>query len=528
MSIPEYFSQDEFMTRTNKLAEIRSLGINSYPNSFEVSHDVPSLRSLYDHQDVGDSEQATNKTTTFVKTSGRIVLLRCMGKNIFANILDNSQIIQIMFNRDFSSVVGLSKEAPISSIKFIEKKLDIGDIIGIEGFLFRTYKGELTILVETVTLLCKSLLSLPDKHAGLVEKEIRYRKRWLDLISSEHTRKVFITRSLIVKEFRSYMSSLDFMEIETPILQTNYGGADAAPFLSHVNALDCDMFLRISLEISLKKLLVGGLNRIYEIGKIFRNEGIDRTHNPEFTLMEAYAAYWDYYDMMGFMENLLETLAVKITGSTKVTYSYFKNSKGENEEVEIDFKAPWKRLSMKQSILEYAHINVDTKTDAELQKILLEKTKLPMEEVVGKSRGILISLLFDELVSSQLIQPHHIMDHPIETTPLCKLHRDPELAKEGLVERFESYVIGQELCNAYSELNDPLLQRELFEKQRKMKESKNTQESHSLDEDFLEALCQGMPTSGGIGIGIDRLVMLLTNSASIRDVLFFPMMKPEK
>ena len=324
------------------------------------------------------------------------------------------------------------------------------------------------------------------------------------------------------------MNSIDFMEIETPILQTNYGGAEASPFISHVNALDCNMFLRISLEISLKKVLVGGFNRIYEIGKIFRNEGIDRTHNPEFTLMEAYAAYWDYYDLMVFMENLLETLSLKILGSTKVTYSYFKNSDGEDEEVEIDFKAPWKRLSMKQSIFDYANIHVDSKTDEEIKQILLENTKLSSEEIMNASRGILISLLFDELVSHKLIQPHHIIDHPIETTPLCKLHRNPLLAKEGLVERFESYVIGQELCNAYSELNDPLLQRELFEKQRQMKEKKGKKEDHPLDEDFLEALSQGMPTSAGIGIGIDRLVMLLTNSASIRDVLFFPMMKPER
>lgn len=524
MSDPTYFSQDEFINRVNKLTEIRSLSINPYPNSFKVSHDIPSVRSLYDHQEIGDSEKAINRLTPFVTTSGRIVLLRCMGKNIFANILDNGQMIQIMFNRDFSSVVGLEKEAGISSIKFIEKKLDLGDFVGITGFLFRTHKGELTILVETVELLCKSLLPLPDKHSGLVEKETRYRKRWLDLVSSENIRKVFHTRSLIIKELRCYMNSMDFMEVETPILQTNYGGAEAAPFLSHVNALDCNMFLRISLEIFLKKILVGGFNKIYEIGKIFRNEGIDRTHNPEFTLMEAYAAYWDYCDMMVFMENLLETLALKILGSTKVTYSYFKNINGENEEVEIDFKAPWKRLSMKQSIFDYAGIDVDSLSDEEIKQTLLEKTKLSAEEVKNSSRGILISLLFDELVSSKLIQPHHIIDHPIETTPLCKLHRNPLLAKEGLVERFESYVVGQELCNAYSELNDPLLQRELFERQKQMKEKEN----HPLDEDFLEALCQGMPTSGGIGIGIDRLVMLLTNSASIRDVLFFPMMKPER
>ncbi|MFI5334071.1 MAG: amino acid--tRNA ligase-related protein, partial [Chlamydiales bacterium] len=297
-----------------------------------------------------------------------------------------------------------------------------------------------------------------------------------------------------------------------------YGGAEAKPFITHLHALHQDMYLRIALELSLKKLVVGGMEKVFEIGKIFRNEGIDRTHNPEFTMLEAYAAYWDYFDMMSFTEKLFEELALDLHGTTKIRTS---------DGVEIDLKTPWKRLTMKESIKLYGKIDIDTLSDEKMRTLLREKSTLTPKQIDALSRGLLISHLFQDLVEPHLIQPHHIIDHPIETTPLCKLHRDPKMRLEMVVERFESFINGSEMCNSYSELNDPELQRKLLLQQAE-KRLKGDEEAHPLDEEFIEAICQGMPPTAGVGIGIDRLVMLLTSAPTIKEVLFFPLTRPEE
>lgn len=514
----EYLRHEDYLFRTNKLKEIRDLGINPYPYQYTNCVGVQEIRDRVADTALGDSEAAFRKETPKVRFAGRLVLFRSMGKNAFGQILDNNAKIQVMFNREFSQVEGLSSEAEISPLKFIEKKLDLGDILGIEGYLFFTHSGELTVLVETVTLLCKSLISLPDKHAGLADKEIRYRKRWADLISSEEVRTTFLARSRILKLIREYMDQQSFLEVETPILQTIYGGAEATPFVTTLKALHAEMFLRISLEIALKKILVGGVPRIYEIGKVFRNEGIDRTHNPEFTMIEAYAAYWDYNEVMNYVENLVEYIVRALNnGDTKVSYSHLKSGPQI-----VDFKAPWIRMTMKESISVYGGVDVDLYSDQELRNILKKETSLPEKTYISATRGEMIALLFDELVCDKLIAPHHITDHPLETTPLCKTLRSGD---ETLVERFESFCLGKELCNAYSELNDPLQQRKLLEEQMQKKALNPDSEYHPIDEEFLEALCQGMPPAGGFGIGIDRLVMMLTDAASIRDVLYFPVMR---
>ncbi len=347
---------------------------------------------------------------------------------------------------------------------------------------------------------------------------MRYRKRWLDLITHEEVRKTFLLRSKMIRTIRDFLEEWSFVEVETPVLQNIYGGAEARPFTTHINAIAQDIYLRISLEISLKKILVGGLERIFEIGKNFRNEGIDRTHNPKFTMLEAYAAYWDYNDMMEFVEKLVEKIALTLFGSRQISYTM------DEKEIIIDLTPPWRRLSMQESIKEFAQIDISSLDDEAVRKVLKERTEVDPKLIDQTARGGLIALLFDEFVTHHLIQPIHIIDHPIETTPLCKPHRDPALRKQGVVERFESYLLGKELCNAYTELNDPIVQRKLLENQA-VKREMGDEEAHPLDEEFIEAICQGMPPAAGVGIGLDRLAMLFTNSSSIRDVLYFPIMK---
>ncbi len=523
MTKPDYHETEDFQTRSKTLHELQELGINPFPHRFDSSHSAQNLLNAYDEGKVGTSEDAEQGTTPYVSIAGRLVLYRGMGKNAFAQIQDATGRVQVMFNRDISKVSGYEpkNDSDISHFKVIEKKFDLGDILGIQGHLFHTNKGELTIFVKEATLLSKSLLPLPDKHSGLSDKETRYRKRWLDLISHADVMKTFRNRSQIFSLIREHFSQLGFLEVETPILGTMYGGAEAKPFTTKLHALNQDMFLRISLEISLKKLLVGGMERIFEIGKVFRNEGIDRTHNPEFTLLEAYAAYWDYNDMMHLIETLFEKIALTLHGSTQVAFY----SPEKDTTHLIEFKAPWKRMTMKESILHYAKIDCDALSDEEMRQILL-KAGMEPDEIKESSRGLLIAHLFETHVEEHLIQPHHITDHPIETTPLCKPHRDPKKHAEGLIERFESFILAKEICNAYSELNDPILQRNLLEIQVERRE-KGDEEASPLDEEFVEALCQGMPPAGGIGIGLDRVIMMFTNSQSIRDVLFFPWMKPK-
>ncbi len=517
MQTPDYHQHEEFKNRSQKLAEIRALGIDPYPPKFIPTQEARALLHKYESKELGGSDAAEAGTTEQVALAGRLVLFRAMGKNAFAQLQDATGRLQLMFNRDHTKVAGFEGSEELTPMKFIEKKLDLGDFIGVEGHLFRTHKGELTLYVKKLTVLCKTLLPLPDKHSGLSDVEVRYRKRWLDLITHEDVANKFRLRSKILHLIRDYFAKAHFAEVETPILQNIYGGAEAKPFITELNALHQQMYLRISLEISLKKLIVGGLERIYEISKVFRNEGLDRTHNPEFTMLEAYAAYWDYNDMMVFTEELFQMLALELFGTTEIVL----------QDKTINLKAPWIRMSMVDAIKTYAKIDVKTRSDDELRKILLDLGTIDPKEIKSAPRGIVIAKIFGELAEPHLIQPHHIIDHPIETTPLCKLHRDPELRAQQFVERFESFINGSEMCNSYTELNDPELQRQLLVRQGDLRDQGH-EEAHPLDEEFIEAICQGMPPTGGLGIGIDRLVMLLTQAASIRDVLFFPIMRPEE
>ncbi len=516
---PDYHSHESFQTRKQKLKEIREMGIDPYPHKYEPTHQMRSLQDKFEGSAVGTSEEAEEGKTDTACIAGRLVLFRAMGKNAFGQVQDETGRIQVMFNREQTKVSGLSEgEVPI---KFIEKKFDLGDIIGIEGHLFRTQKGELTVFATEVTLLCKTLLPLPDKHSGLTDKGTRYRKRWLDLITNPESVERLRTRSFLVSKIRRYFEDSDFIEVETPVLQNIYGGAEARPFISELNALHQTMYLRIAIEISLKKLIVGGLSRVFEIGKVYRNEGLDRTHNPEFTMLESYAAYWDYNDVMVHTENLFAHLAKELYGTTEIG---LRKDKQGNEHL-IDLKTPWKCLSMKDAIRTYGKIDPDKLSDDDMRAKL--KGEIEEGKINKAPRGKLIALLFEEFAEHHLIQPHHIIDHPIETTPLCKLHRDPKLREEKFVERFESFILGYEFCNAYSELNDPELQRSLLKQQNKLREG-GDDEANPMDEEFIEAICQGMPPTGGLGVGIDRLTMLFTDAFSIRDVLYFPMMRPEE
>jgi lysyl-tRNA synthetase class 2 len=516
---PDYHKKEAYQTRLSKLKEIEELGIDPYPAKFEPTNVVRDLNAKYEGQQVGSFDEAAAGKTDEAHVAGRILLFRAMGTNIFSTILDETSKIQVLFNKDHTKVTGL--EGQMAPIKFIEKKLDLGDIIGVEGHLFRTQKGELTLFAKEVTLLCKTLLPLPDKHSGITDKGTRYRKRWLDLITHPDVGEQLRLRSRVVSEIRKYFENYGFLEVETPVLQNIYGGASAKPFITHLNALSQDMYCRIALEIALKKLVVGGMHRVYEIGKVFRNEGIDRTHNPEFTMLEAYAAMWDYNDVMTFTENLYEKLALEIFGTTNIGKREDKNG----NVYEIDLKTPWIRMTMKEAIRNYGKIDVDKLSNEEMKAKLTPI--VGSEKLADTKRGHWIAMLFEEFAEEHLIQPHHITNHPIETTPLCKLHRDPKDRSEGIVERFESFILGVECCNAYTELNDPVLQRELLEEQAKML-GRGFEEANPMDEEFIEAICQGMPPTGGLGIGIDRLCMLFTGVHSIRDVLFFPVMRPEE
>ncbi|NGX58343.1 MAG: Lysine--tRNA ligase [Chlamydiae bacterium] len=524
---PEYHSHEEFQNRSRKLSEIRDLGIDPYPHKFPRTDPIRDLVKEYEDKEVGHSDDASAGKTPHVSAAGRLVLFRSMGKNAFGQIQGQTGRIQVMFNRDLTEIEGYQPDPSANSDgptpwKLLEKKLDLGDILGVEGHLFHTNKGELTIFVKKLTLLCKTLLPLADKHCGLHDKETRYRKRWLDLISNEETHRIFEMRSRIFYLIRQFMMKEQFMEVETPVLQSVYGGADAQPFETHLNALSQDMFMRISLEIPLKKLIVGGMHRIFEIGRVFRNEGIDRNHNPEFTMLEAYASYWDYFDLMSLVENLFEHIALDLYGSTKVPAKDPKSGL----DIELDMKSPWPRLTLKEAIKKFGHLDVDQLSDEEMSNMLLQSEHCAPEKLKTMNRGLFIAALFEVFAEPYLIQPHHIIDHPIETTPLCKPHRNETDRLDGIVERFESFILGNEICNAYSELNDPELQRSLLEQQALRREGGDP-EACPLDEEFIESVCQGMPPTAGVGIGLDRMVMILANCHSIRDVLLFPWMKPQ-
>lgn len=517
--IPHYHDTEEYRIRVKKLQEITACGIDPYPATTPSSEPISLIQERYEKKEIGNSEAAIDQSTPAATISGRLMLFRPMGKNIFGQIEDSTGRLQIMLNRDITALSGYSS-SDVTPFKFIEKKTDLGDFLSIRGHLFRTQKGELTLLGREVTFLSKSLLPLPDKYVGLTDKGLRYKKRWLDLIDHSDVRKTFQMRSQIIRIIRNFFDENEFIEVETPVLQNIYGGAAAKPFTTRLHSMDQEMFLRISLEIPLKKLIIGGMEKIFEIGKVFRNEGIDRTHNPEFTMLEAYAAYWDYFAVMDFIEKIYSTLAKELFGTTVIGPFTI-----DGKEVNIDLGTPWKRLTMQEAIQTYGKIDTDALSESDMIA-LLQKTPINKKKLQNTSRGLLISYLFEEFAEEHLIQPHHIYDHPIETTPLCKPHRDPELRKKGLVERFETFILGVECCNAYSELNDPILQRKLLEKQVSLQQAGDA-EAHPMDEEFLEALSQGMPPTGGFGIGIDRLVMLFTKCHSIRDVLFFPIVKSE-
>ena len=433
-----------------------------------------------------------------VKIAGRMLFKRVMGKASFANLQDLKGRIQVYVSKD-----GIGDE---SYADF--KKSDIGDIFGVEGYVFRTMTGEVSVHATKMTLLSKNLQVLPEKFHGLTDTDTRYRQRYTDLIVNPEVKDTFVKRSKIIKEIRNFLDGRDFMEVETPMLVSNAGGAAARPFETHYNALDEDVKLRISLELYLKRLIVGGLERVYEIGRVFRNEGVDTRHNPEFTLMELYQAYTDYYGMMELTESMFRYLAEKVCGTTMIKYG----------DIEIDFGKPFERLTMNEAIKKYAGIDFDEVDGDDAAKALAKEHHIEFED--RHKKGDIINLFFEEFCEKNLIQPTFIMDHPIEISPLTKKKpTDPTK-----VERFELFINTWEMCNAYSELNDPIDQRERFAAQDAAFEAGDEEANHT-DEDFLNALEIGMPPTGGIGYGIDRLVMLLTDSPSIRDVLLFPTLK---
>ena len=474
--------------RREKLANLQAAGKDPFV--------VTKYEQTHHSQEIKDNFEALEGQT--VSIAGRIMLKRVMGKASFCNVQDLKGNIQSYVARDS---VG---EEPYADFK----KYDVGDIVGIKGEVFRTQKGEISVHASEVTLLSKSLQVLPEKYHGLTNTDIRYRQRYTDLIMNQDVRDTFVKRSQIISSIRRYLDGQGFLEVETPMLVSNAGGAAARPFETHYNALDEDVKLRISLELYLKRLIVGGMEKVYEIGRVFRNEGLDTRHNPEFTLMELYQAYTDYYGMMDLTENMFRHVAQEVCGTTLIPYG----------DVVIDLGKPFERLTMIDAIKKYTGIDFnEIKTTEEAKKIADEKE---VHYEARHTRGDIMNLFFEEFVESHLIQPTFIMDHPVEISPLTK--RKPD--QPELVERFELFITAREMCNAYSELNDPIDQRERFKAQEAALAA-GDEEANTTDEDFMNALEIGMPPTGGIGYGIDRLVMLLTNSPAIRDVLLFPTMK---
>lgn len=512
--------------RREKLANLQEAGKDPFQiTKFDQTHHTEEAKALYNeheaeilsgrqapnvdglseeeakavlNNDYNDRRAIMDAKPIYVNIAGRMMFKRVMGKASFCNIQDKQGNIQVYVARD-----AIGEEAYADF-----KKSDIGDIYGLSGFLFRTKTGEISIHAEKMTLLTKSLQILPEKFHGLTDTDTRYRQRYVDLIMNKDSKEVFIKRSQILKEIRNFLAERDFMEVETPMLVSNAGGAAARPFETHYNALNEDVKLRISLELYLKRLIVGGLERVYEIGRVFRNEGVDTRHNPEFTLMELYQAYTDYEGMMELTESMFRYLAEKVCGSTKFTYNG----------IELDFGKPFERLTMNDAIKKYAGIDFDAVPDTEAAKALAKEHHIEFED--RHTKGDIINLFFEEYCEKELIQPTFIMDHPIEISPLTK----KKTSDPTKVERFELFINTWEMCNAYSELNDPIDQRERFKAQEAALAA-GDEEANRTDEDFLNALEIGMAPTGGIGYGIDRLVMLLTDSPAIRDVILFPTMK---
>ncbi|AZA93290.1 lysine--tRNA ligase [Chryseobacterium sp. G0162] len=493
---------EQEIIRREKLNKLTEMGINAFPaDEYTITDTTESIK-----QDFSESKQ--------VKIAGRLMSRRIQGKASFAELQDSKGKIQVYFNRD-EICPGDDKELYNEVYKHL---LDIGDIIGIEGELFTTQVGEKTVLVKNFTLLTKALRPLPQAktdengvvHDGFTDPELRYRQRYVDLTVNPQVKEIFVKRTKLFNAMRTFFNDAGYFEVETPILQSIPGGAAAKPFITHHNALDIPLYLRIANELYLKRLIVGGFDGVYEFSKNFRNEGMDRTHNPEFTAMEIYVAYKDYNWMMDFTEKLLEFCAIQVNGTTTATF-------GEHE---VDFKAPYPRVSMTEAILKFTGFDITGKTEKELYDFA-KSIGIEVNETMGK--GKLIDEIFGEKCEGNFIQPTFITDYPVEMSPLTKKHR----SKEGLTERFELMVCGKEIANAYSELNDPIDQRERFEAQMALSE-RGDDEAMFIDQDFLRALEYGMPPTSGLGIGMDRLIMFLTNNASIQEVLFFPQMRPEK
>ena len=494
---------EQEVVRREKLSKLKELGINPYPaDLFPLDTNSKEIKANFNE---GKK----------VVIAGRLMSRRIQGKASFAELQDSYGRIQVYFNRD--EICTGEDKALYNDI--YKKLLDIGDFIGIEGELFVTQVGEPTVLVKNFTLLSKSLKPLPlpkvdsegNTYDGFTDPELRYRQRYADLVVNPHVKEVFVKRTRLFSAMRQFFNDAGYFEVETPILQPIPGGAAARPFTTHHNALDIPLYMRIANELYLKRLIVGGFDGVYEFSKNFRNEGMDRTHNPEFTAMEIYVAYKDYNWMMEFTEKLLEHCAIAVNGTTKATF-------GDHE---VDFKAPYKRVTMAESIKHFTGFDITGKSEEQI-RVAAEEMGIEVNETMGK--GKLIDEIFGEKCEGNYVQPTFITDYPKEMSPLCKEHRDnPELT-----ERFELMVCGKEIANAYSELNDPIDQRERFEAQLKLAERGDDEAGEFIDQDFLRALEYGMPPTSGLGIGIDRLIMFLTNNQSIQEVLFFPQMKPEK
>ena len=493
---------EQEIIRREKLATLEKMGINAFPaEEYNITESTKSIKN-----DFTEGKK--------VKIAGRLMSRRIQGKASFAELQDSEGRIQVYFNRD-EICPGDDKTLYNEVYKHL---LDIGDIIGIEGELFKTQVGEMTVKVENFTLLTKSLRPLPQPrtdengvtHDAFNDPELRYRQRYVDLTVNPHVKEVFVKRTKLFSAMRQFFNDAGYFEVETPILQSIPGGAAARPFITHHNALDIPLYMRIANELYLKRLIVGGFDGVYEFSKNFRNEGMDRTHNPEFTAMEIYVAYKDYNWMMDFTEKMIEHCAIAVNGTTKAQFG----------DQEIDFKAPYARVSMTDAILKFTGFDITGRTEQELYDFA-KSIGIEVNETMGK--GKLIDEIFGEKCEGNFIQPTFITDYPIEMSPLTKKHR----SKEGLTERFELMVCGKEIANAYSELNDPIDQRERFEAQLALSE-RGDDEAMFIDNDFLRALEYGMPPTSGLGIGMDRLIMFLTNNASIQEVLLFPQMKPEK
>jgi len=485
--------------RMEELSELKKMNVEPFAYEFDINNNSESVKKNFEALEGKD-----------VSVAGRIMTIRRMGKASFANLQDSKGRIQIYLKKD-----------EIGEEYDVFKLLDIGDIIGVDGFVFKTKTGETSVHVKKLKLLSKSIRPIPiakeivDENGNktifdqFADKELRYRQRYVDLIVNPEVKEVFVKRSRIITEIRSYLDSNGIVEVETPILQPLYGGAAARPFVTHHNALDIELYLRIADELYLKRLIVGGFEGVYEISKDFRNEGMDRSHNPEFTMLELYVAYKDYNWMMKFVEDMFYSIANKV----------FKASTFTIDGKEINFTPPWNRISMTDEILKESGIDV-LKEDKDVLIKYLKKNHVSIAG--GESKGKLIDMIFEITVQPKIIQPTFVIDYPVELSPLAKKHRE----REGLVERFEGFVLGREICNAFSELNDPIDQKNRFEDQSKMRDE-GDDEAHQIDEDFVRALEYGLPPTAGLGVGIDRLVMLFTNQPSIRDVILFPQMKPE-